>query len=78
MQAVEVAIHGLVNGGFGLLAGAAEFGVSSIPGALEGGDLALHAAEEFRGRGIGEEGSCEGCAGGFGEEGAVEVGLDAL
>ena len=78
MQAVEVAIHGLVNGGFGLLAGAAEFGVSSIPGAFEGGDLALHAAEEFGGRGIGEEGSCEGCAGGFGEEGAVEVGLDAL
>src|SRR6185369_11126368 len=61
-----------------MAAGAAEFGVGTVPGALEGGDLALHAGEEFGGRGSGEEGGGQGCAGSFGEEGAVEVSLDAL
>ena len=77
-QAVDVAIEGLVGVGFGLASGAAEFGVGAVPGAFEGGNLALHAREEFGGRGVGEEGGSQGCAGGFGEERAVEVGLDAL
>ena len=49
-----------------------------MPGALEGGDLALGAGEEFGGGGIGEEGGGEGVAGGSVEDGAVEIGLDAL
>ena len=77
-QAVDVAIEGVVRVGFGLAAGAAEFGVGAVPGAFEGGDLALHAGEEFGSGGVGEKGGGEGGAGGFGEEGAVEVGLDAL
>jgi hypothetical protein len=68
----------LVATGFGLLAGAAEFGIGAVPGALEGGDLALYAGEAFGGGGIGEEGGGEGGSGSFGEEGAVEIGLDAL
>jgi len=77
-QAIDVALKCVIRVGFGLAAGAAEFGIGAVPGALEGGDLALHAGEEFGGRGIGEEGGGQGCAGSFGEEGAVEVGLDAL
>jgi hypothetical protein len=49
-----------------------------MPGAFEGGELALHAGEEFGGGGIGKECGGEGSAGGFGEDGAVEIGLDAL
>jgi hypothetical protein len=39
-----------------------------MPGAFEGGDLALGAGEEFGGRRLGEEGGGEGVAGGFGED----------
>jgi hypothetical protein len=39
----------LVGGLLGLAAGAAEFGVTAIPAAFVGGDLALHADEEFGG-----------------------------
>ena len=46
-QAVDVTVEGLVRAGFGLAAGAAEFGVGAVPGAFEGGDLALCAGEEF-------------------------------
>jgi hypothetical protein len=77
-QAVDVAIEGVVGIGFGLAAGAAEFGVGAVPGALEGGDLTLDAGEEFGGRGVGEECGGKGSAWGFGEESAVQVGLDAL
>ena len=77
-EAVDVAFEGVIGIGFGLAAGAAEFGVGAIPGAFEGGDLTLDADEEFGGRGIGQEGGGEGGAGIFGEDGAVEVGLDAL
>ena len=54
-----------------------EFGIGAVPGAFEGGDLALDASEEFGGGGIGEESGGKGCAGRFGEDGAVEVGLNA-
>ena len=67
MEAIEITIHGLVHGGFGLLAGAAEFGVGAVPGAFENGDLTLHSGEEFSGRRIREEGRGEGCAKSFGE-----------
>ena len=77
-QAVDVAIEGVVRGGFGLVAGAAEFRVGAVPGALESGDLALHADKEFGGGGVGEEGGGERGSGSFGEEGAVQVSLDAL
>jgi hypothetical protein len=33
----------MVGVGFGLASGAAEFGVGTVPGALEGGNLALDA-----------------------------------
>jgi hypothetical protein len=49
-----------------------------VPGAFEGGDLALGAGEELGGRGIGEEGGGEGVTGRFGEEGTVEVGFNEL
>ena len=66
-QALDVAVEGVVRFGFGLAAGAAEFGVGAIPGAFEGGDLALYAGEEFGGWGGGEEGGGEGGSRGFGE-----------
>ena len=47
-----------------------------MPGAFEGGDLALDADEEFGGGGLGEEGGGEGVIGRFGDYGAVEIGLD--
>ena len=52
--------------------------MGAVPGAFESGDLALSAGEEFGGGGVAEEGGGEGCTGGFGEEGAEEIGLDAL
>src|ERR1035437_1195710 len=61
---------------FGLTAATAQFGVGAVPGAFEGGDLALHAGEEFGGGGIGEQCGGERRAARFGEDGAVEVGLD--
>ena len=61
-----------------MCAGAAEFGIGAVPGAFEGGDLALDADEEFGGGGLGEEYGGEGVAGRFGEDGVVEIGLDAL
>src|ERR1035438_6360494 len=76
-EAVEVAVEGLFASGLGLPAGAVEFGVGAVPGAFESGDLALSAGEEFGGGGVAEEGGGEGCTGGFGEEGAEEIGLDA-
>ena len=77
-QTVDVTVEGVVGAGLGLLAGAAEFGVGAVPGALESGDLALHAGEEFGGGEVGEESGGERGAGSFGEQGAVKVGLDAL
>ena len=44
----------------------AELGIGAMPGAFEGGDLALDADEEFGGRGFGEEDGGEGVAGRFG------------
>ena len=61
-----------------MCAGAPEFGIGAVPGAFEGGDLALDADEEFGGGGLGEEYGGEGVAGRFGEDGVVEVSLDAL
>ena len=58
-------IHGLFEVGFGMAAGAVEFGIGAQPGAFEGGDVALQSGEEFGG-------------GRSGEEGAVETGLDGL
>src|ERR1019366_3139343 len=55
-----------------------DLGIGAVPGAFEGGDLALDAGMEFGGGGLGKEGGGKGGAGGFGEEGAEEVGLDAL
>jgi hypothetical protein len=60
------------------VASTAEFGIGAVPGTFEGGDLALYAGEEFGGGGVGEERCGERGSGSFGEEGAVEVGLDAL
>src|ERR1035438_9559109 len=87
-EAVEVTVEGLFASGLGLPAGAVEFGVGAVPGAFESGDLALSAGEEFGGGGVREEGdgegctsegcTSEGCTRGFGEEGAEEIGLDAL
>src|SRR5260370_31607872 len=53
---VEAVVHAAFGGGFGLSAGAAEFGIGAVPGAFEGSDLALNADKEFGGRGLGEEG----------------------
>src|SRR5262245_30471088 len=77
-EEVEVVLHGAVEGGFGLFAGAAEFGVGAVPGAFEGGDLALYAGEELGGGGLGEQGGDEGGVGGFGDDGAVEIAVDGL
>ena len=77
-EGVEVVVHGAFGGGFGFGAGAAEFVIGAVPGAFEGGDLALDADEEFGGGRLGEKGGGEGVAGRFGEEGVVEVGLDDL
>src|ERR1035441_9950036 len=76
-EVFEVIDERLCGGVLDVLAAAAEFGVGAVPGAFEGGDLALDAGEELGGGGVGEEGGGEGRAGGFGEEGAGEVGLDA-
>ena len=59
-------------------AGAAELVVGAVPGALEGGDLALDAEEEFGGGGLGEEDGGEGVIGRFGHDGAEEIGLDGF
>src|ERR1019366_10503681 len=56
----------------------AELVIGAVPGAFEGGDLALDADEEFGSGGFGEEHGGEGVAGRFGEDGAVEIGLDNL
>ena len=61
-----------------MCAGAPEFGIGAVPAAFEGGDLALDADEEFGGGGLGEEYGGEGVSGRFGEDGAEEIGLDAL
>jgi hypothetical protein len=57
----------------GLPAGAAEFGIGAVP--VRSKVAICWTGEEFGG-GVG--GGGEGCAGSFGEEGAVEVCLDAL
>ena len=58
--------------------GTAEFGVGAVPGAFEGGDLALDAEEEFGGGRLGEEDGGEGVIGRFGHDGAEEIGLDGF
>ena len=68
----------MAGGVLGLLSSAADLGIGAVPGAFESGDLALDAGEEFGGGGVGEECGGEGCAGRFGEDGAVEIGLDTL
>src|ERR1035438_7666136 len=77
-EAVQVVLEGLARGVLCLLSSAADLGIGAVPGAFEGGDLALDAGKEFGGGGIGEEGGGEGGAGRFGEDGAEEIGLDAL
>src|ERR1035437_1106546 len=70
-------VAGCSGGVHGLRAGAAEFGIGAVPGAFEGGDLSLHADEEFGGGGLGKEYGGEGVAGWFGEDRVEEIGLDA-
>src|ERR1035437_1232198 len=77
-EEVEVLVEGPNGCGLGLCVGAAEFGIGAVPGAFEGGDLALDADQEFGGWGLGEEYGSEGVAGRFGEDGVGEVSLDAL
>jgi hypothetical protein len=52
--------------------------MGTVPGAFEGGDLALGAGEEIGGGRFGEQGGGKGRAGGFGEKSTEEIGLDAL
>ena len=59
----------------GIAALAQQFGAGAVPGSFEGGDLALDAGEQFGGGRFAEQGCGEGCAGRFGEEGAVEIRL---
>ena len=63
---VEVVVQRACGGGFGLGAGAAELVIGAMPGAFEGGDLALHAEEEFGGGRLGKEDGGEGAIGRFG------------
>src|ERR1035437_7286251 len=76
-EAFELVVAGCSGGVHGLRAGAAEFGIGAVPGAFEGGDLSLHADEEFGGGGLGKEYGGEGVAGWFGEDRVEEIGLDA-
>ena len=69
-------LRGGYGGDSGFGAGAVEFVVGAVPGAFEGGDLALDAEEEFGGGRLGEECSGERATGRFGHDGAVEIGLD--
>jgi len=76
-EAVQIVLERLARGVLGLLSSPADLGIGAVPGAFEGGDLALDADQEFGGGGVGEQCGGEGCARGLGEESAVEIGLDA-
>src|ERR1019366_5442563 len=76
-EAVQIVLERLARRVLVLLSSPADLGIGAVPGAFEGGDLALDADEEFGGGGVGEQGGGEGCSRGLGEESAVEIGLDA-
>src|ERR1035438_10013889 len=54
-EAVQVVLEGLAGGVLGLLSSTADLCIGAVPGAFEGGNLALDADEELGGGGLGEQ-----------------------